>query len=369
MSSRPRSAAHPLLLAALAAVLLAPGASAKRPEPVLVLGGHDPVALAEGREARGREDVVADHGRYRYRFEGPASRARFLADPARWAVQNGGGCGKMGPLSGLGSPERWLVHEGRTYLFASETCRDRFRSDPARFVEAPDPVPASDPALDARGRALLERAAEGFGGAKAVDGLRGLLVTVRADYAGRDTVHTAVRTHLWSFPGRYRYEERWGEKPYGHALDGEAAMDVSGEFELPAEPAVRDYIVRDYWRHPIALVRERRSGGMVVRWAGRDTVAGAPVEIVETAIGGATTSLAIEPATGRVLQARFRGRTANGYAPMTHTYGDFRPAGGIVWPFAVAVGYDGAPLRSPRLAVTEVRPDPEVDAARFRPAN
>lgn len=232
MSARPRSAARPLLLAALAAALLAPAASAKRPEPVLVLGGRDPVALAEGREAQGREDVTADHGRY-----------------------------------------------------------------------------------------------------------------------------------------RYRYEERWGEKPYGHALDGEAAMDVSGGYELPAEPAVRDHIVRDYWRHPIALVRERRSARMVVRWAGRDTVAGAPAEVVETAIGGATTSLAIDPATGRVLQARFRGRTSNGHAPMTHSYGDFRPAGGIAWPFAVEVGYDGAPLRSPRLAVTGVHPDPEVDAARFRPAN
>lgn len=364
------AAMPPLVLAlALAATLLAPAAAAKRPEPVLVLGGRDPVALAEGREAPGLEGLTADHGRYRYRFASEASRARFLAEPRRWAVQNGGGCGKMGPLSGLGSPERWLVHEGRTYLFASETCRDRFRADPARFVEGPDAAPATDREADARGRALLERAAEGFGGAERVDGLRSLLVTVRADYPGRDTVLTAGRTHLWSFPGRYRYEERWGEKPYGHALDGESGTDVSGEYELPAEPAVRDYIVRDYWRHPIALVRERRSDRMVVRWAGRDTVAGTPVEVVETAIGGATTALAVDPATGRVLQARYRGRTANGYAPMTVEYGDFRPAGGIVWPFAVAVTYDGTPLRSPRLAVTGVQPDAEVDPARFRPAN
>lgn len=368
MSLRSRLAALPIVAVVLAAVLHVPSAFAKRPDPVLVLGGRDPVALAEGRDSPGSEGVTAEHGRYRYRFESEASRARFLADPARWAVQNGGGCGKMGPLSGLGSPERWLVHEGRTYLFASETCRDRFRSAPERFVEGPDPVPATDPAADARGRALLDRAAEGFGGARAVDGLRSLLVTVRADHAGRDTVLTATRTHLWSFPGRYRYEERWGEKPYGHALDGDEATDLSGEYELPAEPAVREFIVRDYWREPIALVRERRSSRLVVRWAGRDTVGGTPVEVVETAIGGATTALAIDPATGRVLQSRFRGRTANGYAPMTRSFRDFRPASGLVWPWSVEVVHDGAPVRSPRLEVTEVRANVEAGPERFRPA-
>lgn len=358
-----------LAAAALLALALAAPAWAKRPGPVLVLAGHDPVALCEGREVAGSEVLTTDWGRYRYRFESEQSRARFLADPVRWAVQNGGACGKMGPLSGLGSPDRWLVHEGRSYLFASETCREKFRADPSRFVDVADAAPDPTPEEAARARSLLERAAEGFGGARALEDLRSLEVTVRAEYPGRDTVLAATRLHLWGFPGRYRFEERWSGKPYGHALDVASAMDVSGEYELAADEPVRAHIERDYWRHPLPLVRERRSARMVVRWAGRDSVAGTPVELVETAIGGATTTLAIDPGTGRVLQARFRGRTSNGLVAETRTYSDFRPAAGLVWPFAEEVAHDGVPARSPRLSVTAVHSGVDAAPRRFRPAD
>lgn len=103
-------------------------------EPVPALKGFDPVALADGKEVSGRSDLTATHGIYRYQFVDEANRRKFLSDPERFAIQMGGGCARMGPLAGLGNPDRFLVHEGRIYIFASDGCRSSFQKAPARFL-------------------------------------------------------------------------------------------------------------------------------------------------------------------------------------------------------------------------------------------
>ena len=142
-----------LLLAASAP----PASPTPSDEPELALHGLDPVSLCEGAEAEGREDLLVTRGRYVYRFASEESRARFLEDPERWGVQWGGGCGRMGPLSGVGSPERWTVHDGRIYLFASDECRAGFLSQPERYVVEPEARPRLR-ARRARGRHGVGRA-------------------------------------------------------------------------------------------------------------------------------------------------------------------------------------------------------------------
>jgi hypothetical protein len=70
------------------------------------------------------------------------------AEPERFAVQMGGGCGRMGPLSGSCSPERFAVHDGRIDIFASDAWgatttldgqRDESLSGPVDALEV-DPV-------------------------------------------------------------------------------------------------------------------------------------------------------------------------------------------------------------------------------------
>lgn len=357
-----------LAAAALLSLALVAPALAGPPAAEVVLAGHDPVALCGGREVPGLDSITEDRGNWRYRFASEANRARFRADPLRWGVQIGGACARMGPLTGLGSPDRWLVHDGRIYLFASERCRDRFRAAPERFVERADPVPEPTPGEAARGRALLERAAEGFGGARAVDGTRSLRVAVRAGHAGADSVSHAVREYWWEFPGRHRYEERWRDRPFGHALDGGTGTGIAADVVTVVDEQVLAHIRREYWRHPFVLVRERNAPGLVVRWAGRDSVAGVAVELVEVAADGATTTLAVEPGSGRVLQARLRGRSSDGIAPLEQTFGDYRPVADLRWPFAQSSVLGGRPVESPRLEVVDVSVNPVLDPRLFRPA-
>lgn len=335
-----------------AALLVLSTVAAKAPEPKLALNGLDPVALSGGAEARGREDLVFVHGRFTYRFAAEASRTAFAAEPDRFAIRFGGACGKMGPLSGDGSPERFHVQDGRIYVFASETCRDRFKADPASFIDTPDPVPAPTAEEARRGRELLDSAAQGFGGAKAVDALRTLETRTRALYPARDTTHEALRVQVLELPGHVRYEERWGPKTYGHGLGPAGAFVIADQEEWAAEPDVQGVIARRFAREPLVLVARRAQRDLVARALAPGTLDGKPVERVEVALLGATSVLTLDPATGHVLAIGYRDRTPQGIRPIERRFSDFRPVAGLVLPHGEREWHEGRERPSPRLELT-----------------
>ena len=119
------------------------------------LRGLDPVSLTAGQETAGEAAHQASYGGYTYRFESAKNRATFLAAPQRFAIQMDGGCASMGPLSGRGSPDRFLVHDGRIYIFASDPCRDGFAKNPAACFDPDVARPQPSAAAIARGRELL----------------------------------------------------------------------------------------------------------------------------------------------------------------------------------------------------------------------
>ena len=41
----------------------------------------------------------------------------------------------MGPLSGIADPDRWIVYEGRIYIFSSRECQNGFLKTPERYLE------------------------------------------------------------------------------------------------------------------------------------------------------------------------------------------------------------------------------------------
>jgi putative intracellular protease/amidase/YHS domain-containing protein len=105
--------------------------------PAAALRGLDPVLLTEGRDVEGRETLDATHEGYRYLFSTEESRAKFLKSPASYSIQLQGACALMarsGSAPGSGDPSRYLVHDHRIYVFATEGCRDSFKADPARYL-------------------------------------------------------------------------------------------------------------------------------------------------------------------------------------------------------------------------------------------
>lgn len=108
------------------------GASAADGPPVrIALKGFDPVTLIEGSPVAGSEEFTARRGRFLYRFATAEHRARFEAEPGRYAVQ-AETCAVMPRVPASG--DLYLVHDGKIYLFGTPGCRARFEADPTAFL-------------------------------------------------------------------------------------------------------------------------------------------------------------------------------------------------------------------------------------------
>ena len=99
-----------------------------QPQVTDALEGLDPVMLVQGKEAQGELKITITRGRFRYLFANEANKAAFEKDPARYEIQLGGACARMGaPVTGIA--DLYTVHNGRIYIFGSEQCKKLFVAD------------------------------------------------------------------------------------------------------------------------------------------------------------------------------------------------------------------------------------------------
>lgn len=182
-----------------------------------VLVPFDPVAFVErGERVEGSPALEIEEAGFRYRFADEASRAAFLAvertppRAPRYRVAMGGGCGRMGALTGCGDPARAVAFDGRLHLFASESCRATFERDPAAFVERFERGTAIDGDTRVRGEALAARVVRRLGGDRIDAGASVELVSTRTERAG-DRDYTVVRRHAATSALGYLEFESWDE--------------------------------------------------------------------------------------------------------------------------------------------------------------
>ncbi len=150
---------------------VAQGAAHKGDGRVVPLEGLDPVLLTQGKEVQGDEQFAVARGRFRYLFAGAETKAAFEREPARYEIQLGGTCARMGPTV-QGNPDLFHVHEGHIYIFGSPACAKMFKESPEKYLETETTAaPAATEDALRRGRALVEKAVEAAGGASKVDGL------------------------------------------------------------------------------------------------------------------------------------------------------------------------------------------------------
>jgi hypothetical protein len=257
---------------------------------------------------------------------------------------------KMGPLSGRGSPDRWFVADGHIYLFASESCRDNFKADPAAYIDHADAPPTGNTVSQRRGRELIALALAGLGGVDKVDALKNVrweTVTVYKQGEEKNEMHQTATVIL---PDQMRLDYSYGNFREGHELADGRLVEVSAKNELTPLPAeVYEFVRRRLYREPLALLRARLQPGFVAFAAGHGEVEGQPVEWLNIGYAGATTKLGIEPQTGRILAAVYRGRAPSKLGEICRTYSDFKTMeGGLILPQQWSVTYEGFPAAGPK---------------------
>lgn len=293
-------------LAALCALSFTPAALAQRDRTFKL----DPVELIAGREVPGEAAIARQRGRYTYLFASEANRTAFDADPARCEIQLGGACARMGPLSGEGSVAIHAVHDRKLYLFASPQCRDTFLKAPDKFLERDDLPPPANEQADARGRELVARALEFIGGAAAVDAAKSLHASrdVKVESGGSTY---AVRRETWHdfAGGRARRDQCWDASCWGNVLtrDGGAALGSGGA--EPLAESQRRALERELGHELLAVLKLHASATISATGARR--IGEVDVEDVAVWSNGIGTTLSIEPESGGIVAASWRGRGPN----------------------------------------------------------
>ena len=272
----------------------------------------------------------------------------------------------MGPLSGSCSPERFAVHDGRIYIFASDACRATFLKSPAQFIDADDPpLAGGDPAAAEQAQALLAKALAGLGGAERVDAVRALRIEERGvdDSDGKQHVTRDVR--LWRLPDDLYHETAWDEWAYPYVVTAQDAFSGSKHSET-LSPAARRELRKQLGREPLWLLRHRDDPGFSAAAADNDALRRPTSNVLKVHFEGATTTLWIDAVSGRIVRAAWRGRFGTGsIGQVVIDYSDFRETGGLLLPHAREVSFDGQRDESMSGPVESLEVDPVIGEELF----
>ncbi len=327
----------------------------------------DPVELVAGREAEGDESLAVEHEGYEYRFVSRENRARFREDPWRFAAADGGACGRMGPLSGLGDARRHLVVDKRIWFFASDGCREGFLADPERCIERADPVPEGDDEQRARASQVLSRMVAWAGGRDALGAVRTYQHAIRDEFEREGGKGEHVKEVHAAFPDRFAESDRWDERSWSRCVVGDRGLARSPD--NGAAPLARDRsaaFVRRMVRLPISLIVLGGDPDAVAFARGERRVEGVRCSLVDLHHRGATTQLCIEVETGRLVAARFVGRGPGSIVgSVERVFTAYEADGGVTVPSAWRTRFDGEFFESGSVVLDSVVINPTIDDGVF----
>ena len=333
----------------------------------------DPVDLVAGREVPGKPELTIERDGFAYLFATPRNKASFEKDPTKFEVADGGACGRMGPLSGLGDARRYAVHEGRIYLFASDGCRAGFLKDPGKYIENDDEKVFGSNEQVERGRAILDKAVAWAGGEHRLRDLKTFRATAARKETHGETEYAITSETVIAFPDCVFQRESWNESWFSTTCgpDGAAMASARGE-ERIADSRARAFR-RAMSRWPIVILKAYVDGspkadcpGLIVIADGEGSVGEVPVQFVKVWLNGAASRLAIETASGKPLQLSYRGRDGSmSVGDSVRTLTTFATVDGVTVPTAYSVSFNGKALPAAASKIDTIEINPVVSDGHF----
>lgn len=308
----------------------------------------DPVELVAGREVQGVAEHSVERDGIEYRFVTLENKAIFEKEPAKFEVYEGGACGRMGALAGMGDARRYAVHAGRIYFFASDGCRAGFLKDPNSYIEVEDEKVFGSNEQVERGRAAIDRLVTWAGGAERLRGVTSYrAAAARTEKHGKTEYNITNETAI-VFPDQMMQKEAWNQSWFSTTVTSEgAAMATSKSNERIAASRAKVF-KRTMSRWPIVILKAYVDGspkadcpGLIVIGDGEGLLSDVPVEYVKIWLNGAAARLTIEKATGKLLQIAFRGReNTMKVAESVRTYTAWSTVDGVTLPIAYTITFD-----------------------------
>lgn len=271
---------------------------------------------------------------------------------------------KMGPTSGKGSPDRFAVHQGRIYVFASDACYQWFVLDPERFIDRPDRWEEPTPEAVREGKASLDRAITHVGGAerlRRIGTMQFKYDTVKPE-ARTEIAHSVILTYR---NGATRTDYVYGEYRWSLlALPNEGYILMKDVEKTGA--ATHAFLLRSASHEPLYLLREVALGRAKYASLGASVDREGPFHRVRIFSAGAVTVLSID-ATGRVRSAEYQGRSGPGIATVVKRYSTEATSAGLSLPREITTVVGGQPTKDSITLLADFRIDPDLPKTFFEP--
>ena len=107
----------------------------------LAVSGYDTVAyFTDGKPVKGNSSITHEYMGAVWQFASEANKAKFIADPEKYAPQYGGYCAwavSQG-YTASGNPNHWKVVDGKLYLNYDASVQEKWQKDIPGFIAAAD---------------------------------------------------------------------------------------------------------------------------------------------------------------------------------------------------------------------------------------
>jgi hypothetical protein len=205
---------------------------------------------------------------------------------------------------------------------------------------------------------------DAVGGAEKVDAVKNLKITAQISMVSPRGEMQVKSSSLYVLPDRIRQEM---VTPMGTmamvVTPAEAFMNTPMGVQAMRDSQKAD-LVKGLNRELVVLMQKRADADFSVTYAGSDDVDGVKAEMIVVTHKGETVRYSMDPASGRILKAAYKG-TGPGGVPgeRTSRYSDFREVAGLSVPFKSEILFNGEPAGS--MVVEEITVNVPVDESTF----
>ena len=325
--------------------------SAQTSETVIPLEGLDPVMLSQGKEVQGDMKYKVTRGRFQYLFASEENKAAFEKDPSKYEIQLDGHCARMGAPTG-GDPDLYAVHKGRIYVFGSEECQKLFKATPEKYLEVPTAAKSPSAEMIKRGQELIAKAAAALAPGAKLDQLRSFQrMNLREDNVKNSLV--------LSFPDTLRQETVRPNFTLTSIITPSDSFVIVNNAARPMSEASRSAIYKELNHDPLVLLRARTRPDFKASLSSDGTV--------DVELQGFTTTLGIDPGTGRIVSQTYTGRGPGGVVgQIVINYSDYRTVEGLSLPFKQTATFDGQPFPALSATAEAITVNGQIDPSAFK---
>ncbi len=325
--------------------------SAQSSETLIPLEGLDPVMLSQGKEIQGDMKYKVTRGRFQYLFANEENKAAFEKDPSQYEIQLDGHCARMGAPT-TGDPDLYAVHKGRIYIFGSEECQTRFKAAPEKYLEVPVAPKSPSAEMIKRGQELIGKAAEALAPGTKLDQVRSFQRTNLRE----DKVKNSL---VLSFPDTLRVETIRPTFTLTSIITPSDSFVIVNNAARPLSEASRAAIYKELNHDLLVLLRARTRPDFKASLSSNG--------VVDVELPGFTTTLGIDPGTGRVVSQTYTGRGPGGVVgQIVINYSDYRTVEGLSLPFKMTATFDGQPFPALSATAEAITVNGQIDPSAFK---